>query len=59
MNVSGLNCDSCPDECESTQYNFQTSTSTFVDTGDFFYKALFRKATKDKPAINELLFKVR
>ena len=55
--IAGLSCESCPDECESTEYAFQTSSATFVDTGDFFYRALLRKGEGKTPAINQQLFK--
>ena len=54
--IAGLSCDSCPDECESTEYTFQTSSAAFTDTADFFYKALLRKGDGKKPALNQLLF---
>ena len=54
--IAGLSCESCPDECESTEYTFQASSAKFVDTADFFYKALLRKGQGKTPAINQLLF---
>ena len=55
--LKGLSCDECPDECESTEYTFQTSSARFVDVGSFFYKALLRKGENATPTINPLLFK--
>ena len=56
--IEGLSCPHpCPDECEFTDYSTQVSYADFVDTGNFFYQAILRKGTKEKPAVNEALFK--
>ena len=55
--MTGLSCEDCPDECESTDYSVQVSYAKFRDPGNFFYNNLLRKKTAIKPAINKALFK--
>ena len=38
----GLECGSCPDQCESVDYEYTTTFAKFSDPRDFFYKALLR-----------------
>ena len=42
----------CPDECDSTKYEYQVSYADLEDNGDFFFKALLRKGTKTEKAVN-------
>ena len=55
--VSGLQCEECPDECESTEYSARISYADFRDPGNFFYNNLLRKGTAKKPVLNQELFK--
>ena len=55
--MTGLSCEDCPDECESTDYSVQVSYAKLRDPGNFFYNNLLRKKTAIKPAINKALFK--
>ena len=55
--VPGLKCEACPDECESTEYSARLSYADFRDPSSIFFNNLFRKATDQKPAVNNALYK--